>query len=162
MAAREFDPAVAFTVGQGWSNADSSKDQLQLARDEGALTYASAVTDVGSRGRGRGDAPTTARGLIDAFASAEGVTAKKPVAVHIDGHDGWSVDLTTDGGRCVDLFRSDDGTSYRLGPDRTTRMVALDLGGDEPLVMGIQPDDGHTLRQILDTADDVAASTHVQ
>jgi hypothetical protein len=157
-----FDPSIEFTVGKGWSNADSSRDQLELARDEGSLTYASSVTDLGSRGRGRGDAPTTARALVDAFATTKDVNAKKPVAVRIDGHSGWSVDLTT-GDRRVDLFRTDDGSSYRLDPDRTTRMVALDVGTATPLVMGIEPRDGHTLRQLLDVAaDDVAASTHVR
>jgi len=149
-------------VGKGWSNADSSRDQLELARDEGSLTYASSVTDLGSRGRGRDAAPTTARALVDAFATTKDVTAKKPVAVRIDGHSGWSVDLTT-GDRRVDLFRTDEGSSYRLEPGRTTRMVALDDGSGTPLVMGIEPRSGHTLRQLLDVAaDDVAASTHVR
>ena len=89
------------------------------------------------------------------------MTATKPVAVHIDGHDGWSADLTTTD-RGVDLFRTDDGSTYRLDPNRTTRLVTLDVGGSTPLVMGIEPTEGHTLRQILDTADDVAASTNVR
>ena len=156
-----FEPPLEFTVGKGWSTANSARDELELARDTGSLTYASAVTDLGTRGRGRGDAPTTARGLVDAFAATDGVTAKKPLAVHIGGHDGWSVDLTTTDRR-VDLFRTSDGSTYRLDPGRTARLVALDIGGSTPLVMGIQPTEGHTLRQILDTADDVAASTRLR
>ena len=90
------------------------------------------------------------------------MTATKPVAVRIDGHSGWSVDLTTRD-RGVDLFRTDEGSSYRLQPNRTTRMVALDVGTATPLVMAIEPRDGRTLRQLLDVAaDDVAASTHVR
>jgi putative component of toxin-antitoxin plasmid stabilization module len=100
--------------------------------------------------------------MVDAFATTKDVTAKQPVSVRIDGHSGWSVDLTT-GDRGVDLFRTEEGSSYRLQPGRTTRMVALDVGGATPLVMGIEPGDGHTLRQLLDVAaDDAAASTHVR
>ena len=39
-----FEPPIRFKLGGGWSVADSQPDLIALARDEGPLTFASAIT----------------------------------------------------------------------------------------------------------------------
>ena len=154
-----FDPSIDFTVGKGWSNANSSRDQLELARDEGSLTYASSCRTSGRGVAGRGDAPATARALVDAFATTEGRDREEAGRrCASTGTAAGRVDLTTAiaASTCSGPTR---GRRTALEPGRTTRMVALDVGDRHAAGHGHRAGDGHTLRQLLDVAaDDVAAS----
>ena len=69
---------------------------------------------------------------------------------------GRSVDVRPTGSNRIVLFTA-GGDTYYLEPDRLTRVVALDVD-DEVLVIVIEPAGKHTLAEILDTADGVAAS----
>ena len=153
-APTQFEPAVSFKLGEGWSAATNAERLVVLARDEGFMTLASAVEVRGGSGREE----DTSKKVIDAVARHDGLSATRPAKVKIDRLRGRSVDVTrtrSRGGR-LELFAA-DGTPYYLEPGRVTRVVALDVG-DSVLVIVIEPGDGHDLRAILDTADDVAAS----
>jgi serine/threonine-protein kinase len=151
-APARFEPAVSFKLGDGWSAANNAERLVVLTRDEGFMTLASAVEVRGGSGREE----DTSRKFIEAVAQHDGLAATRPAKVRIDRLRGRSVDVTRSGSRRLELFAA-DGTPYYLEPGRVTRVVALDVG-DEVLVIVIEPNDGHDLRAILDTADDVAAS----
>ena len=151
-----FGPPLDFELGEGWSLVTHEPDLIVLSRPEGALTFASGVTEVFPDGgpeatRGR------ARDLIEAFINTDGVASTSPARVRIDGRRGLSVDLATTDGERPTLFAT-DGTSYALEPGRTTRLVAIDLPRDQTILLAIEPIDGVTLDDLLDTADDVAGS----
>jgi serine/threonine-protein kinase len=151
-APTRFEPAVSFKLGDGWSAANNAERLVVLTRDEGFMTLASAVEVRGGSGREE----DTSKKFIDAVAQHEGLSSTRPAKVKIDRLRGRSVDVTGSRRRRLELFAA-DGTPYYLEPGRVTRVVALDVGG-EVLVIVIEPNDGHDLRAILDTADDVAAS----
>jgi hypothetical protein len=148
------DPAVAFTLGDGWSTALALDDLVVLSRDEGLLTLANDVTPP----NGSSDAfgAGTAKAIVKAIAATKGVKSTKPATVKIDGHTGRSVDLKPTGSARRAVFRAGGRTLY-AEPHRTTRLVALD-SDDGPIILVIEPAKGHTLRQILDTADVVAST----
>jgi hypothetical protein len=149
-------PPIDFKVGDGWSVAGHEPDLVTLTRSEGVLMLASGVTEVFP-----GGASETTRGrsrdLIEAFIATDGVSARRPARVRIDGRRGLSVDLTPIDGQRTALFAT-DGTTYFLEPDVTTRLVVMDLKGGEALLMAIEPAEGSTLEDLLATADDVAGS----
>ncbi len=150
-----FEPAFDIELGRGWSNAHHAGDLVTFARKEGLLTFASRVTEVypGGETSGRLD---RAKDLIEAFIVTEGISSTRPAAVRIDGRKGLSIDVATiDSGR-VPIFSTASGT-YRLEPDRTTRLVAMDAHGGTVLLV-IEPADALDLEAILETAD-VAAGT---
>ncbi len=151
-APTRFEPAVSFKLGDGWSTASNAERLVVLTRDEGFMTLASAVEVRGGSGREE----DTSKKFIAAVAGHDGLSATRPAKVKIDRLRGRSVDVTRSSRRRLELFAA-DGTPYYLEPGRVTRVVALDVG-DEVLVIVIEPNDGHDLRAILDTADDVAAS----
>jgi hypothetical protein len=155
-APSRFALPIDFEVGDGWSVAGHGPGLVTLTRDEGVLLFASGVTEVFPAGgsettRGR------ARDLIEAFIATDGVSAKSPARVRIDGRRGLSVDLTTIDNERIPLFAT-DGTTYYLEPDVTTRLVAMDLKGGDTLLITIEPANGSTLQDLLATADDVAGS----
>ena len=147
-------PAVDFTLGKGWSTGLAVDDLLVLSRDEGLLTLASRVKPPAGEADEFGAG--TAKAIVKAVAATDGVKSTKPASVTIDGHKGRSVDLTPTGPARRAVFRAGGRTLY-VEPKRTTRLVALD-SDDGPIVLVIEPADGHTLRQILDTADVVAST----
>ncbi len=150
-----FDPPVGFRLGDGWSTAHDARELLVLARDTGRLIFASDVGPVdGAHAKGFGDG--SARDIVAAFAKTHGLKATKPATLHIDGHAGRSVDVTPKSSERPAVFRTGDRI-YALAPGRTTRLVVLDTDSG-PLILAIEPSDGHTLREILDTADDVAGT----
>ena len=120
-----FHPAFDFKLGQGWSAVTNQPTLTMLERDQGRLTIASEV------GQGK------ARDIIEALVVADGVSATRPARLKIDGHHGYSTDLTTLDGASVPLF-ANPATNYVLEPGRTTRVVALDVG-DQTIVMVIEP-----------------------
>ncbi|MEA2612492.1 MAG: hypothetical protein QOI52_451, partial [Chloroflexota bacterium] len=76
--------------------------------------------------------------------------------VSIDGRRGLSTDLTPIDPVRVQLFAT-DGTTFLLEPDRTTRIVVMDLRKATVLV-AIEPHEGSDLADILATADDAAGT----
>jgi serine/threonine-protein kinase len=155
-AALELSPGIDLQVGDGWSVAVNEPDLLTLARREGLITFVGGANEIYPDGddeetRGR------VRDLIRAWRSTEGVEATGARDVRIGGRRGQSVDVTVTGDERVAAFGM-DGNTFFLEPGRTTRLVALDAPGRESLIIAIEPDGGHTLREILDSADDVAAS----
>jgi hypothetical protein len=145
---------LAFTLGDGWSVARNEGTIVRLPRAEGSMLYA---TDVSLVDPSQGDGGNgSARALIAALAKTDGLTSTKPANVRIDGQKGRSIDVTAEEGSSPALF-STGGETYRLEPGRTARLVALDVG-EAVLLMVIEPTGDASLRDILDTADDVAGS----
>jgi eukaryotic-like serine/threonine-protein kinase len=154
-APSRFDPSFDMEIGEGWSTALHDSGVAALVRDEGFMTFASAVTEVYPSG-GSERPRDRVRDLIEAFIATEGVSSTRPANLRLDGRKGQSVDLTPTDGERVALFATASSTYY-LEPERTTRVVAVDVKGQTVLI-AIEPADGYSLRDILDTAD-VAAGT---
>ncbi len=53
---------------------------------------------------------------------------------------------------------STEGSTFNLEPDRTTRVLVIDLPGDDMIVLAIEPNDGYELRDILEIADPAAGT----
>ncbi len=151
-APTHFEPAISVKVGDGWSTTANGDRLVVLSRDEGFITFASAV-DVRGASASQED---TARKLIDAVVARKGLGSTRPANVRIEPLRGRSVDVGPTGSSRLELFTA-GGDTYYLEPDRVTRVVALDVDG-EVLVIVIEPADEHTLNEILETADVVAAS----
>jgi hypothetical protein len=155
-APSRFRPAFDIELGDGWSNAAHREDIVVLTRPEGTLTFAGGLRQVFPRGK-PGDPSTHARDLMESFIATDGVGATKPKGIRIDRRRAYSSDLQPVGSTRVPLF-STDGSTFNLEPDRTTRIVVVDLPGDDTIVFAIEPSDGYELRDILETADPVAGS----
>jgi len=155
-APSRFRPAFDMELGDGWSNAAHREDIVVLTRPEGTLTFAGGLRQVFPRGK-PGEPSTHARDLMESFIATDGVGATKPKGIRIDRRRAYSSDLQPVGRTRVPLF-STDGSTFNLEPDRTTRIVVVDLPGDDTIVFAIEPSDGYELRDILETADPVAGS----
>jgi len=155
-APSRFRPAFDMELGDGWSNAAHREDIVVLTRPEGTLTFAGGLRQVFPGGKP--DEPSTqARDLMESFIATHGVGATKPKGIRIDKRRAYSSDFQPVGNERVRLF-STDGSTFNLEPDRTTRIVVVDLPGDDTIVFAIEPSDGYELRDILETADPVAGS----
>ena len=150
-----FSPGFSVELGDGWSNALHEVSLVSLVRDEGGMTFASSIAEVHPNG-GTETPRARARDLIEAFIATDGVSATRPADLRLDGRKGLSVDLTPIDGARIELFATATNT-YFLEPDRTTRVVAIDVRG-AAVLLAIEPAEGYDLRDILDTAD-VAAGT---
>ena len=150
-----FVPAVTFDLGDGWSTGLHSGDRVALDRPEGRLTFLGDVTRVYPKGS-EVEATGTMRKVINRIAATDGTTSSKVRGLSIDGHDGFSVDLTTKGDEILPILGMGEETVY-LQPGATTRFVLLEAG-DRTLVLVIEPFPGASLKDILATADDVAGS----
>ena len=155
-APSRFRPAFDIELGDGWSNAAHREDIVVLTRPEGTLTFAGGLRQVFPRGK-PGEPSTHARDLMESFIATDGVGATKPKGIRIDRRRAYSSDLQPVGRTRIPLF-STDGSTFNLEPDRTTRIVVVDLPGDDTIVFAIEPSDGYELRDILETADPVAGS----
>ena len=155
-APSRFRPPFDIELGDGWSNAAHREDIVVLTRPEGTLTFAGGLRQVFPRGK-PGEPSTHARDLMESFIATDGVGATKPKGIRIDRRRAYSSDLQPVGSTRVPLF-STDGSTFNLEPDRTTRIVVVDLPGDDTIVFAIEPSDGYELRDILETADPVAGS----
>jgi len=155
-APSRFRPAFDIELGDGWSNAAHREDIVVLTRPEGTLTFAGGLRQVFPRGK-PGEPSTHARDLMESFIATDGVGATKPKGIRIDRRRAYSSDLQPVGRTRVPLF-STDGSTFNLEPDRTTRIVVVDLPGDDTIVFAMEPSDGYELRDILETADPVAGS----
>jgi hypothetical protein len=147
-----FEPSISVKVDAGWSAATNGDRLVVLARDEGFMTFASAI-DLRGASAGQED---SARKLIDAIVARKGLDVTRPAKVRIEKLQGRSVDVTPTGSDRIELFTA-GGSTYFVEPGRVTRVVALDVDR-EVLVIVIEPGDGRTLEAILETADGVAAS----
>jgi hypothetical protein len=154
-APSRFSSAFDIELGEGWSNAVHRADLVALTRAEGTFTFAGAIREAYPDGEAE-EPKARAREIIEAFIATEGVGSTKPASVRIDGRRGLSIDLSPIDSAPVTLFRT-DSISFQLPPDRTTRIVVMDVRGDTVL-LAIEPGDGSDLRDILDSAD-LAAGT---
>jgi serine/threonine-protein kinase len=151
-----FRPPFAIRLGEGWSNATHAEDVVVLTRPEGTLTFAGGLREVYPDGEA--DEPSSrARDVMEAFVATEDIGASEPADVRIDRRRGYSSDLEPIGSERVPLF-STAGTTFHLEPDRTTRVVVVDLPGDDTVVLAIEPNEGYDLRDILETADNAAGT----
>jgi tRNA A-37 threonylcarbamoyl transferase component Bud32 len=154
-APSRFAPAFDIELGDGWSSAAHTADTVALTRDEGVFTFAGRVVEVYPNGEQR-EPRERARDLIEAFIATGGVSATRPANVRIDGRRGLSSDLTPIDSARIKLFAT-NGTTFYLEPDRTTRVVVMDLRG-ATILLAIEPHEGFDLDQILETADDAAGT----
>ena len=154
-APSRFSPAFDIELGDGWSNAAHTADTVALARAEGAMTFAGEIIEVYPNGDAR-KPKDRARDLIEAFIATNGVSATRPANVKIDGRRGLSSDLTPIDSARVQLFAT-NGTTFYLEPDRTTRVVVMDLR-KATILLAIEPHEGFELADILETADAAAAT----
>ena len=154
-APSRFSPAFDIELGDGWSASVHTADTVTLTRSEGEMTFAGEIVEVYPDGEAR-KPKDRARDIIEALIATTGVSATRPANVRIDGRRGLSTDLTPiDDGR-IQLFAT-DGTTFLLEPDRTTRIVVMDLRKGTVL-LAIEPHEGFALADILATADDAAGS----
>ncbi len=154
-----FVPAVTFALGDGWATELHSPDRTALVRNEGRLTLFGDVTRTYPKGEEE-DAKGSLRKVIGRIASTDGAVASKVRGLTIDGRKGYSVDLTTQGGEALPILGVGEET-FHLEPFATTRIVLLDAGA-RTLALIIEPTGGSSLRDILATADDVAATVQIR
>ena len=154
-APSRFSPAFDIEIGEGWSTAVHTADTVTLTRDQGVMTFAGAIIEVYPDGQPK-EPKARARDLIEAFIATTGVSATRPASVRIDGRRGLSSDLTTIDSARVQLFAT-DGTTYYLEPDRTTRVVVMDLR-KATILLAIEPNAGYELADILETVDPAAGT----
>ena len=151
-----FRPEFEIKLGEGWSNATHAEDIVVLTRPEGTLTFAGGLREVYPSGEA--DEPSSrARDVMEAFIATEGVGATDPADVRIDRRRGFSSDFEPVGTERVPLFSTSSST-FHLEPDRTTRVLVIDLPGDQTVVLAIEPNEGYQLRDILETADPAAGT----
>ena len=154
-APSRFSPAFDIELGDGWSASVHTADTVTLTRSEGEMAFAGEIVEVYPDGEAR-KSKQRARDIIEALIATTGVSATRPANVSIDGRRGLSTDLTPiDGGR-IQLFAT-NGTTFVLEPDRTTRIVVMDLR-KATILLAIEPHEGYALADILATADDAAGS----
>jgi hypothetical protein len=155
-APSRFRPGFDIELGEGWSNATHREDIVVLTRPEGTVTFAGNLREVYPDGEA--DEPSSrARDLMEAFIATDGVGATDTNDVRIDRRRGFSSDFEPVGTERVPLF-STEGSTFNLEPDRATRVVVVDLPGDDMVVLAIEPNDGYELRDILDAADPAAGT----
>ncbi len=147
-----FRPAIRFTVADGWSVASIDPSLMALQHDTGVLTVTSGVDRVYPHGDAQ-PAPTTARGLVEAFIGTDGVAADPPIDGHLGKRPTVTVDLTPIGRQRVAIFATGNQTFY-LQPHATTRVIAVD-GRDGLVVIAIEPSRDSTLESALAAADPV-------
>jgi eukaryotic-like serine/threonine-protein kinase len=154
-----FEPSLSFELGDGWSTEAQTVDRVALDRNEGRLTLLGDVTRIYPKGK-EVAANGSLRKLIDRIASTRDTAASKIRGLTIDGHAGFSVDLTTEHGDGVPILGVGEDTFY-LQPSATTRIVLLEAG-KRALAVIIEPVGGASLPDILATADDVAGSLRLR
>jgi hypothetical protein len=154
-APSRFSPAFDVELGDGWSTSTHTADTVALTREQGVMTFAGTVIEVYPDGEAR-EPRDRARDLIEAFIATPGVSATRPANVRIDGRRGLSSDLTPIDSARIQLFAT-NGTTFYLEPDRTTRVVVMDLK-KATILLAIEPHEGFELADILETADDAAAT----
>ena len=151
-----FRPRFEIELGDGWSNAAHTADIVELTRTEGAMTFAGKLTEAYPNGR-KIEPRARAREIIEAFLATDGVGATDPAEVKIGGRRGFSTDLAPRDDKRVALFAT-EGSTFNLEPNRTTRVVVVDLKGGGTALLAIEPNNDFKLADILETADPAAAT----
>ncbi len=147
-----FQPPIRLTLGDGWSVAGVAPQRMSLARPEGTMTFSSGIDATYAAGEER-SAPTTARGLVEAFIGTAGVAAEAPSERTVGEQPAISLALTPIGRDRVALFRTADQTFF-LAPGGPTRVIAVD-GPRGPLVIAIEASPDTTMRSMLPVAQTV-------
>jgi hypothetical protein len=155
-APSRFAPPFDVELGEGWSTAVHREDVVSLTREQGLMTFAGEIIRVFDGGED-GPPRARARDLMEAFIATDGVSATRRVSVRIGGVRGLSADLTPIDSARIELFAT-VGTTFYLEPDRTTRIVVVDLPRQRTILLAIEPAEGLELTDILESAD-VAAGT---
>jgi hypothetical protein len=150
-----FTPPIRFVLKDGWSTSVWEADLITLERAEGALTFVGSVSTVYPRGDAA-EAPTSARGLVEAFIGTDGVAAGRPDEQKFDKRKATVVDLSPTGPERRALFGTGTQTYY-LEPYTTTRVVVID-GKDGPFVIAIEPRQDSTLEALVPAAGAVVKS----
>ena len=150
-----YAPAIRFTLGSGWSASAWAADLIALARAEGNLTLASAITAVYPSGQAMAP-PRSAKGLVEMFIGTDGVAARRPVNQHVDKRRATLIDLTPTGPDRVALFGTSTQIFY-LEPSATTRIIVIDAPGG-PMVIAIEPVGASTLENVLPATNPVLKS----
>ncbi len=147
--------AFDLVLGDGWSTVAHRADVVVLRRDEGLVTFLSGEIAIDPAGQ----AITTRgrpRDIIEALVTLDGVSSTEPADIRLDQRRGVSIDLAPVASSRIALL-SNGGSTFYLEPERTTRVLAVDVRG-ETLVMIIEPADGSDLRSIIETADPAAGT----
>lgn len=155
-APSRFRPEFAVELGDGWSTVVHREEIVALTREQGTVTFAGKITEAYPSGRTI-DPRSRARDIIEAFIATNGVGASDPAGVTIGGRRGLSTDLAPVDDKAVALFAT-EGSVYNLEPDRTTRIVVVDLKGGGTALIAIEPNGGFKLADILETADPAAGT----
>ncbi|HET9083474.1 MAG TPA: protein kinase [Candidatus Limnocylindrales bacterium] len=151
-----FRPPFDIELGDGWSTVAHREDIVVLTRPEGTMTFAGGLRQVFPRGKPN-EPSSRARDVMESFITTDGVGATKPKGIRIDRRRAYSSDFQPTGSKRVPLF-STEGSTFNLEPDRTTRIVVVDLPGDDTMVVAIEPNEGYELRDILEAADPAAGT----
>jgi serine/threonine protein kinase len=151
-----FRPRFEIELGEGWSNAAHTADIVELTRTEGAMTFAGKLTEAYPNGR-KIEPRARARDIIEAFLATDGIGATDPAEVKIGGRRGFSTDLAPRDDERVALFAT-EGSTFNLEPNRTTRVVVVDIKGGGTALLAIEPNNDFKLADILETADPAAAT----
>jgi eukaryotic-like serine/threonine-protein kinase len=151
-----FRPRFEIELGDGWSNSAHTADIVELTRTEGAMTFAGKLTEAYPNGR-KIEPRARARDIIEAFLATDGVRATDPTEVKIGGRRGFSTDLAPRDEQRVPLFAT-EGSSFNLEPNRTTRVVVVDLKGGGTALLAIEPNNDFKLADILESADPAAGT----
>jgi eukaryotic-like serine/threonine-protein kinase len=151
-----FRPRFEIELGDGWSNSAHTADIVELTRTEGAMTFAGKLTEAYPNGR-KIEPRARARDIIEAFLATDGVGATDPAEVKIGGRRGFSTDLAPRDDERVALFAT-EGSTFNLEPNRTTRVVVVDLKGGGTALLAIEPNNDFKLADILESADPAAGT----
>jgi hypothetical protein len=155
-APSRFRPAFEVELGDGWSTAIHREDVVELTRQEGTMTFAGKITEAYPNGRTI-DPRARASDIIEAFIATNGVGATDPASVRIGGRRGLSTDLAPLDDKPIALFAT-EGSVFHLEPDRSTRVVVVDLKEGGTALIAIEPNGGFELADILETADPAAGT----
>jgi tRNA A-37 threonylcarbamoyl transferase component Bud32 len=140
-----FSPAIAIGLAEGWSTLRHYEDGLVLERDEGFLSFASGVETV-HRGGETTSVEPSARALLEAFRSTDGLEVIDEDTVRIDGRRATVLDVVPTDGRLA-LFSTTSDT-FHMEADAVTRLIVLEVRRT-PLVIVVEGRDGTDLDGFL-------------
>ena len=150
-----FEPAVSFRLGDGWSTSLYEPDIVSLTRAEGGVTLAGSVTAVYPSGKPQ-EAPRSGRALVETFIETAGVAASRPDGGRVDKRRSTVVDLSPTGPDRVALFSTEKETFY-LEPHGTTRLIVVEAK-DGIVVIAVEPAEARMLEDVLPIANQVIGS----
>ena len=152
-----FDPELSIDLGDGWETFRAGDRLVVLARDEGYLTLASAVSTVFD-GDQAYEVRANANDLLDAFRADTAVVVLDQRRARIDGHRAVQLDVVPYGDRAP-LFGSGDDVFY-VEPQSVTRLYVFEVRG-EPVILALEGANGVDLDGFLNAADGAISSLNV-